>query len=117
MRKRRCSTFEIMFKTKLLEEKKKPVKERRILFPFKYVSNDNTDEVVDIAAYREEFERTDTNNDGFIDVDEFGTFLRSIGLNPTEEEMKVTFDCWTDNTDDNTDDRDSSTKWIKTGAG
>ena len=90
MKKRRCSTFEIMFKTQLLGEKNKPVRERRILFPNKYASNSDCETVIDLAAYREEFERTDSNNDGFIDVEEFGKFLRSIGLNPTEEEVKVT---------------------------
>ena len=90
MRKRRCSTFEIMFKTKLLEEKEKPVRERRVLFPFGYAASDNSGLVVDISAYREEFERTDTNDDGYIDEQEFGRFLRSIGLNPTDKEVKVT---------------------------
>ena len=90
MKKRRCSTFEIMFKSKLLEEKEKPVRERRILFPNKYAANGDCETVIDIAAYREEFERTDSNNDGFIDVDEFGRFLRSIGLNPTDGEVEVT---------------------------
>ena len=47
------------------------------------------DTVVDIAAYREEFERYDINGDGLIDNDEFGKFLRSIGLNPTDEEVEV----------------------------
>ena len=45
--------------------------------------------VMDLAAYREEFERMDSNNDGFVDVVEFGKFLRSIGLNPTDGEVKV----------------------------
>ena len=90
MKKRRCSAFEIMFKTKLLEEKEKPVRERRILFPKKYASNGDCEMVIDLASYREEFERTDSNNDGYIDVDEFGKFLRSIGLNPTDGEVKVT---------------------------
>ena len=89
MKKRKCSFFEIMFKTKLLEEKKKPARERKVLFAFKYAANDNSETVVDITAYREEFERTDTNNDGYLDVNEFGKFLRSIGLNPTDREVKV----------------------------
>ena len=89
MKKRRCSTFEIMFKTKLLEEKGKPVRERRILFPNKYAANGDCETVMDLAAYREEFERMDSNNDGFVDVVEFGKFLRSIGLNPTDGEVKV----------------------------
>ena len=66
------------------------MRERRILFPHKYKSNSDCETVIDLAAYREEFERTDSNNDGFIDVEEFGKFLRSIGLNPTDEEVKVT---------------------------
>ena len=33
------------------------------------------------------FERIDNNGDGYIDVEEFGIFLRSIGLNPTDEEV------------------------------
>ena len=79
-----------MFQTKLLEEKEKPVRERRILFPNKYTLNGDCETVIDIAAYREEFERTDSNNDGFVDLGEFGKFLRSIGLNPTDVEVKVT---------------------------
>ena len=79
-----------MFKTKLLDEKEKPVRERRILFPNKYASNGDCETVIDIVAYREEFERMDSNNDGFVDVDEFAKFLRSIGLNPTDGEVKVT---------------------------
>ena len=97
MKKRRCSAFEIMFKNKLLEEKDKPVRERRILFPSKYADNGECETVIDIAAYREEFERTDSNDDGYVDVDEFGKFLRSIGLNPTDGEVKVTKlerTCW-----------------------
>ena len=88
MRKRRASTFEMMFKSKVLEEKSKPTKDRKILFPFKYAERD-CDTVVDIAAYREEFERYDINGDGLIDNDEFGKFLRSIGLNPTDDEVEV----------------------------
>ena len=79
-----------MFQSKLLEEKEKPVRERRILFPNKYALNGDCETVIDIAAYREEFERTDSNNDGFVDLGEFGKFLRSIGLNPTDVEVKVT---------------------------
>ena len=77
-----------MFKNKVLEEKTKPTKDRKILFPFKYAEKD-CDTVVDIAAYREEFERYDDNGDGFIDQEEFGQFLRSIGLNPTDDEVQV----------------------------
>ena len=91
MRKRRCSTFELMFKNKVLDEKSKPTKERKILFPFKYSEKDS-DTVIDIAGYREEFDRYDDNEDGFIDLQEFGQFLRAIGLNPTDDEVKELFD-------------------------
>ena len=40
-----------------------------------------------ILQFREVFERIDNNGDGYIDVEEFGIFLRSIGLNPTDEEV------------------------------
>ena len=53
-----------MFKTKLLEQKKKPVRERKVLFAFKYDASDNSGMVVDIAAYRKEFQRIDSDNDG-----------------------------------------------------
>ena len=42
-------------------------------------------------CFREEFERFDENEDGYIDVGEFGQFLRSIGLNPTDEEVQQLF--------------------------
>ena len=47
--------FEMMFKSKILEEKAKPTKERKILFPMHYTENNNgepSDSVIDIAAYR-----------------------------------------------------------------
>ena len=61
------------------------------------------DSVLDIAGYRwvdnyfidfkynfrKEFVRFDENNDGEIDVLEFGQFLRGIGLIPTDDEVKV----------------------------
>ena len=80
----------MMFKNKVLEEKSKPTRDRKILFPFKYHERD-CDTVVDIAAYREEFERYDDNGDGFIDQAEFGKFLISIGLNPTDDEVEVKY--------------------------
>ena len=54
MKRRRCSAFELMFKFKVLEEKTKPTKERKILFPHKYSNNadDQADVIIDIAAYR-----------------------------------------------------------------
>ena len=53
MRRRSCSMFEMMFKYKILKEKEKPAKERKILFPFKYTDNTKASEtVIDIAAYR-----------------------------------------------------------------
>ena len=55
MRRRRCSVFEMMFKSKILEQKAKPTKERKILFPMHYADNSNgkaSDSVIDISAYR-----------------------------------------------------------------
>ena len=55
MIKRKSSAFESMFKSKVLEEKAKPTRERKILFPHKYDDNaQETDSnyVIDIGAYR-----------------------------------------------------------------
>ena len=42
-------------------------------------------------SLRKEFKRIDNNGDGLVDVAEFGIFLRSIGLNPTDEEVEDLF--------------------------
>ena len=38
---------------------------------------------------RREFQRFDENEDGLINQDEFGQFLRGIGLIPSDDEVKV----------------------------
>ena len=38
---------------------------------------------------RREFQRFDENKDGLINQDEFGQFLRGIGLIPSDDEVKV----------------------------
>ena len=38
---------------------------------------------------RREFQRFDENEDGLINQDEFGQFLRGIGLIPNDDEVKV----------------------------
>ena len=38
---------------------------------------------------REKFERFDNDADGVIDLNEFGLFMRSLGLIPTDDEIKV----------------------------
>ena len=38
---------------------------------------------------RREFQRFDENKDGLINQEEFGQFLRGIGLIPSDDEVKV----------------------------
>ena len=55
MLRRKSSAFESMFKSRVLEEKAKPTRERRILFPQKYETNtdkDDSNHILDIGAYR-----------------------------------------------------------------
>ena len=57
MKRRRSSAFESMFKTKVLEEKSKPTRERKILFPCKFedkskIVKEQPESVLDISAYR-----------------------------------------------------------------
>ena len=42
---------------------------------------------------RREFQRFDENEDGLINQDEFGQFLRGIGLIPSDDEVKVSVSC------------------------
>ena len=51
----------------------------------KYSANDLTDERV--AEFKECFSLYDRDGDGTVDTQELGTVLRSLGHNPTEEEL------------------------------
>ena len=51
----------------------------------KYSANDLTDEQV--AEFKECFSLYDRDGDGTVDTQELGTVLRSLGHNPTEEEL------------------------------
>ena len=44
-----------------------------------------------IGEYREAFELFDKNNDGNISTKELGQVMRSLGQNPTEAEVWLTF--------------------------
>ena len=39
--------------------------------------------------FREEFQKFDANEDGLIDIEEFGLFMRALGLIPSDDEVKV----------------------------
>ena len=55
MLRRKSSAFESMFKSRVLEEKAKPTRERKILFPQNYETNtekDDSNHILDIGAYR-----------------------------------------------------------------
>ncbi|XP_023330019.1 calmodulin isoform X2 [Eurytemora carolleeae] len=78
MTRRPCSTFEQMFKKKVLT--KNTLAES---------VKDNT--ALDIAAYRKTFEKFDDDGNGEIDVGEFGTMIRSLGLSPTDSEIQILF--------------------------
>ena len=41
------------------------------------------------SYFREQFSQIDSNQDGLIDIFEFGQFMRAIGLIPSDEEVQV----------------------------
>ena len=48
------------------------------------------EEISDIILkeYRDAFENLDKNNNGFISVKNLGTIMKSLGLNPSDQELK-----------------------------
>merc|ERR1711892_1152158 len=83
-----------MFKSNMVSEKLKPTKDRKILFPFKFDGDEELQQnntVLDIGAYREEFQKFDANEDGLIDIEEFGLFMRALGLIPSDDDVKELF--------------------------
>jgi len=104
-RRRQCSPFEMLFKKSLLKAAavvKEPTEKlgggragRRGSTGFAISGlrpdlEDNT--VLDIASYRREFNRFDENKDGLINEEEFGQFLRGIGLIPNDDEVKEIYE-------------------------
>ena len=45
--------------------------------------------MLQLSFFREQFTKFDANSDGLIDVEEFGQFMRALGLIPSDDEVKV----------------------------